>query len=76
MKDQFFSYLDNIQQLKKANLDRTEQLKKLMQQCSKTDFNLRILSKFFLLFSEQSEKLQKYILIILLSKKGSRKILF
>ena len=22
MKDQFFSYLDNIQQLKKANLDR------------------------------------------------------
>ena len=75
MKDQFISYLDNIQQLKKANQDRIEQLKKLMQQCSKKDFNLRILSKFFLLFSEQSEKLQKYILIILLSKKGSRKIL-
>ena len=74
MKDQFISYLDNIQQLKKANQDRIEQLKKLMQQCSKKDFNLRILSKFFLLFSEQSEKLQKYILIILLSKKGSRKI--
>ena len=75
MKDQFISYLDNIQQLKKANQDRIEQLKKLMQQCSKKDFNLRILSKFFLLFSEQSEKLQKYILVILLSKKGSRKIL-
>ena len=75
MKDQFISYLDNIQQLKKANQDRKEQLKKLMQQCSKKDFNLRILSKFFLLFSEQSEKLQNYILIILLSKKGSRKIL-
>ena len=75
MKDQFISYLDNIQQLKKANQDRIEQLKKLMQQCSKKDFNLRILSKFFLLFSEQSEKLQNYILIILLSKKGSRKIL-
>ena len=75
MKDQFISYLDNIQQQKKANQDRIEQLKKLMQQCSKKDFNLRILSKFFLLFSEQSEKLQKYILIILLSKKGSRKIL-
>ena len=75
MKDQFISYLDNIQQQKKANQDRIEQLKKLMQQCSKKDFNLRILSKFFLLFLEQSEKLQKYILIILLSKKGSRKIL-
>ena len=75
MKDQFISYLDNIQQLKKANQDRIEQLKKLMQQCSKKDFNLHILSKFFLLFSEQSEKLQKYILIILLSKKDSRKIL-
>ena len=75
MKDQFISYLENIQQLKKANQDRIEQLKKLMQQCSKKDFNLRILSKFFLLFSEQSEKLQNYILIILLSKKGSRKIL-
>ena len=75
MKDQFISYLNNIQQLKKANQDRIEQLKKFMQQCSKKDFNLRILSKFFLLFSEQSEKLQKYILIILLSKKGSRKIL-
>ena len=75
MKDQFISYLNNVQQLKKANQDRIEQLKKLMQQCSKKDFNLRILSKFFLLFSEQSEKLQKYILIILLSKKGSRKIL-
>ena len=75
MKDQFISYLDNIQQLKKANQDRIEQLKKLMQQCSKKDFNLRILSKFFLLFSEQSEKSQKYILIILLRKKDSRKIL-
>ena len=75
MKDQFISYLDNIQQQKKANQDRIEQLKKLMQQCSKKDFNLRILSKFFLLFSEQSEKLQKYILIILLRKKDSRKIL-
>ena len=47
MKDQVISYLNNIQQLKKARQDRMEQLRKLTQQCSKKDFNLCILSKFF-----------------------------
>ena len=47
MKDQFISYLNNIQQLKKANRDRIRQLKKLTRQCSKRIFNQCILNKFF-----------------------------